>query len=62
MKMSKMQIKFVKDPHLTSAYFWTFRQYDRVNGDIIFSSSHENITSLKYLEAILDNVSVTIAT
>ena len=46
-----------------SAYFWTIQRYDYVNEYIIFfSNRHENRTALEYLEAILDNVSVTIAT
>ena len=47
----------------SSAYFWTFQRYDYVNEYIIFfSSRHDNRTTLEYLGAILDNVSVTIAT
>ena len=46
-----------------SAYFWTFQRYDYINEYIIFfSRRHDNRTTLEYLEAILDNVSVTIAT
>ena len=47
----------------SKAYFWTFQRYDYVNEYIIFfSSRHDNRTTLEYLEAILDTVSVTIAT
>ena len=47
----------------SSAYFWTFQRYNFVNEYIIlFSTPHKNRTALEYLEAILDNVSVTIAT
>ena len=46
-----------------SAYFWTFQRCDYVNEYIIFfSTRHENRAALENLEAILDNVSVTIAT
>ena len=46
-----------------SAYFWTFRQYVRINKYVIFFSTwHENIASVEYIEAIFDTVSVTIAT
>ena len=55
-------LKFKVAPY-GSAYFWTFQRYDYVNEYIIFfSTRHENRTALEYLEAILDNVSVTIAT
>ena len=55
--------KVFKEAPYSSAYFWTFQRYVYVNEYIIFfSTRHENRTALEYLEAILDNVTVTIAT
>ena len=46
-----------------SEYFWTFQRYDFVNVPIIFFyTRHDNRTALEFLEAILDNISVTIGT
>ena len=60
---AKAKIFVFKVAPYGSAYFWTFQRYDYVNEYIIFfSSRHDNRTTLEYLEAILDNVSVTIAT
>ena len=52
-----------KEAPYSYAYFWTFRQYVRINAYVIlFSTWHENIASVEYIEAIFDTVSVTIAT
>ena len=60
--LARMDLK-VKEAPYGSAYFWTFRQYVRINKYVIFFSTwHENIASMEYIEAIFDTVSVTIAT
>ena len=53
----------LKEAPYGSAYFWTFRQYVRINKYVMFFSTwQENIASVEYIEAIFDTVSVTIAT
>ena len=53
----------LKEAPYSYAYFWIFRQYVRINANVIFfSTRHENIASVEYIEAIFDTVSVTIAT
>ena len=56
----------LKEAPYSYAYFWIFRQYVRINAYVIFFSTwHENIASVEYVELVLllaDTVSVTIAT
>ena len=53
----------VKEAPYSYAYFWIFRQYICINTYVIFFSTwHENIVSVEYIEVIFDTVSIIIAT